>query len=98
MKTFSETLRQLREDNFLLLRQVAAILEVDTALISKFESGVRRPTRKQIISLAKLYKTNEKELMIQFLSEKLAHEVQDEEFGIEALKVAEKKAKLFKTR
>lgn len=91
MKQFGQTLRQLREKNKLLLRQVAAVLEVDTALISKFESGDRKPTREQVTMLAKLYKANEKELMIQFLSEKLAYEVQDEEYGLEALQVAEEK-------
>ncbi len=91
MKKFGESLRELREEKRLLLRQVAAILEVDTALVSKFESGGRKPTREQVSVLAKLYKADEKELMIQFLSEKIAYEVQYEEYGLEALQVAEER-------
>jgi len=93
MKRFGESLRELREEKKLLLRQVAAVLEVDTALISKFESGGRKPTREQVSILAKLYTTDEKELMIQFLSEKIAYEVRDEEYGLEALQVAEERVR-----
>jgi len=52
MKTFANKLNQLRLQNELLLRQVAAAIEVDTSKVSKFESGERFPTREQIEKLA----------------------------------------------
>jgi transcriptional regulator with XRE-family HTH domain len=36
IKSFGETVRDLRENKGLLLRQVAALLEVDTAFLSKW--------------------------------------------------------------
>jgi len=53
LKSLGERLRQLREKKGLLLRQVAAAIEVDTAMISKFEKGERKPTREQLSNLAK---------------------------------------------
>ena len=40
-RTFGETIRHIRENKGMLLRQVAATLEIDTALISKIERGER---------------------------------------------------------
>ena len=42
-----------REKKGLMIREVAAKLGVDAALVSKFESGNRKPTRGQIPKLAK---------------------------------------------
>lgn len=38
-------LRQLRESQGLLLRQVAAEMDIDTALLSKIERGDRRANK-----------------------------------------------------
>lgn len=48
-------LRELREEKGLLLRQVAAFLEVDTAYISKIERGEKNIKREFILKLAELY-------------------------------------------
>ena len=83
--------RTLREQNSLFLRQVAAEIEMDQALLSKIERGERFPTKEQVIRLAKFYKVNVNELLIAFLSDKLVYELQDEEMGLKAMQVAEKK-------
>lgn len=46
--TFGEILRKQREEKGLLIRQVAAKLEVDTATISKIENGNRHATPIQV--------------------------------------------------
>lgn len=91
MKNLAETIRTLREQNSLFLRQVAAEIEMDQALLSKIERGERFPTKEQVIRLAKFYKVNVNELLIAFLSDKLVYELQDEEMGLKAMQVAEKK-------
>ncbi|GIV35037.1 MAG: transcriptional regulator [Chitinophagales bacterium] len=96
MKTVGELIREAREKRGLLLRQVASFLEIDQALLSKIERGERKATRENIIKLASFLELNEKELLVQYLSEKIAYDLQDEDVAKEALKVAEKKVEYLK--
>ncbi|GIV30488.1 helix-turn-helix domain-containing protein [Candidatus Woesearchaeota archaeon] len=96
LKTVGELIREAREKRGLLLRQVASFLEIDQALLSKIERGERKATRENIIKLASFLELNEKELLVQYLSEKIAYDLQDEDVAKEALKVAEKKVEYLK--
>ncbi|MCV6630110.1 MAG: helix-turn-helix domain-containing protein [Flavobacteriaceae bacterium] len=40
-KSFGETIRKLREENNLLLREVSAKLEIDASILSKIENNNR---------------------------------------------------------
>lgn len=91
MKKIAEIIRELRELNGLLLRQVASEIEIDQALLSKIERGERMPTKEQVIRLAKFYKIDENHFLIAFLSDKLVYVLQDEEMAVKAMQVAEKK-------
>lgn len=91
MKKIGEIIRELREKRSLLLRQVAAEIEIDQALLSKIERNERMPTKDQVKRFAKFFDKNENELLIAFLSDKLVYEVQDEEVALKAMQVAEKK-------
>jgi len=91
LKKIAEIIRELRENNKLLLRQVASEIEIDQALLSKIERGERIPTKQQVIRLARFYKVDENKLLIAFLSDKLVNELQDEEMAVKAMQVAEKK-------
>jgi len=82
-------LRELREEKGLLLRQVAAFLEVDTAYISKIERGEKNIKREFILKLAELYNTNIEEMLILWLADQLFDLVKNEELGLKALKVTE---------
>lgn len=88
MQTTGQKLRELREKENLLLRQVAACLEMDTALLSKIERGVRHPNKEQVVALAKFYKIKSDDLLVTWLGEKLVSEVQHEYFALEAMQVA----------
>lgn len=90
MKTTGELIRNKREKKGLLLRHVSAQLDIDTAILSKIERGERKATREQIIKLADILEINKETLLIQYLSEKILYEIQNEDLGIQALKVAEK--------
>lgn len=92
-KTTGKILRENREKKGLLLRQVAAKLDIDTAILSKIERSERKASKEQIIKLAEILDLNKDDLIVQFLSEKILYEIKDEELGRRALKVAEQKMK-----
>ena len=82
----------------MLLRHVSAQLDIDTAILSKIERGERKATRKQLTKLADILELDKEALLIQYLSEKILYEIQDEDLGIQALKVAEKTIKYRETK
>lgn len=90
MSTLGLKLRELREKAGFSLRKAAAAIDIDVAILSKMERGERKFSKELILKLAELYKTSSDKLIIDYLSEKVLYELADEEFGIEALKVAEK--------
>jgi transcriptional regulator with XRE-family HTH domain len=83
-------LRELREQKGLLLRQVAAELEVDTAYISKMERGEKNIKRDYILKLANIYESDKNELQILWLADQIVDIVKNEEHAIAALALAEK--------
>ena len=97
MKTTGEILREQRGLKGLLMRHVAAKLDVDTAILSKIERGERKATRLQIANLADILGLDRDELLIQYLSDNIAYEIADLEFANQALKVAEVKIEYLKT-
>jgi transcriptional regulator with XRE-family HTH domain len=88
MNSLGKKIRTLRESKSILLRQVAAYLEIDTALISKIERGERRLTRDQVIKLAKFYKVTDEELLTLWLSDKLLVTIENEPFAMQGLNKA----------
>jgi len=95
-ETIGEKLRHIREEKELPLRKVAALLDIDVAILSKMERGERKITKEVVLKLADIYDYNANELLVSFLSDKILYEIQDEDLGIEALKVAEERAKYLK--
>ena len=93
MDTIGERIRQLRKEQGLLIREVAAKLSMDTALLSRIERGERIPKKDQVLKLAKLFKADKDEFLILYLSDKVVSEVKKEGLAPEALKAAEVKVK-----
>lgn len=92
--TFGETVKKLREDRNLTLREVASKLKIDTSMLGKIEKNNRKANKLLIGKFAKFFKVSNKDLTIAFLSDKIVYEVLEEEvFAAEVLKVAEKKMK-----
>ncbi|HEY8956677.1 helix-turn-helix transcriptional regulator [Chitinophaga sp.] len=92
-ENFGETIRRLREKKGLLLRQVAAALEIDTALISKIERGERKAQKEQVGKLAELLEINTEELMVTWLSDKIVDLLEEEPLAHKVLKNSEKRLK-----
>ena len=97
METTGEIIRKQRESKGLRLRQVAAYLDIDQAILSKIERNERKPTKDHIIKLAEILKLDRDELIIQFMSDKIAYEIANEECAKRVLKLAEKKVNYLKT-
>lgn len=95
-ETIGEKLRHLREEMGLPLRKVAAIINMDVAILSKMERGERKLSKDIVLKLADIYNYNTDELLVLFLSNKIVYEIQDEDLGEEALKMAEKRVKYLK--
>ncbi len=91
MDSFGETIRKLRTVKELPLRKVAAYLDVDQAILSKIERGKRQATRNQVKKLANYFELKENDLLVIWLSDKLADEVENEEVALQALQAAEEK-------
>jgi len=89
-----QKIRELRESQNLLLRQVAAELEVDTALMSKIERGDRNASKQLVIEIAKYLKSNEEELLTLWLADKIESTIVEEPtIAYQAMKIANKKLK-----
>jgi transcriptional regulator with XRE-family HTH domain len=87
-------IRELREKQNLLLRQVAAKLEVDTALMSKIERGERNASKQQVINIARFLKADQKELLTLWLADKLENAVGGESrLASDAMSLLKKKLK-----
>jgi len=88
MNVFGERIRTIRESKGLLLRQVAAHLEIDTALISKIERGERRLNREQVVKLSSFFKVSEEELLTLWVTERIINVIVNEPFAIQGIEKA----------
>lgn len=65
----SEKLKEQRKQCNLPQRKVAAALDIDTATYCKIENGNYSPKREQVIALASILNTDEKELLTLWLAD-----------------------------
>ena len=98
MKTIGTILRELREAKGLLLREVGAKLSLDPTILSKIERNERKPTKDLILKIAEILQIDKQELLIQFMSDKIAYEIADEDCATRVLKVAEEKIKYIRSK
>ncbi len=82
-----EKLKELRENKGLVQRQVAAVLEVDTAYISKMESNEKPVSRQHLKKLSGLLGIDEEELLTLWLADKVYDVVKDETPGLKVLSI-----------
>lgn len=99
MRTLANILKEARLSKNLTLKEVSVALQIDYTLFSRYENASRKPTKNQLKAIANFYQIDAKPLILQWLSEKIYYEIKDEEYGLEALHIAERqvtyKAKYF---
>lgn len=86
---FANKIRTLREQNGMLQRKVAAALDVDAGLYSKIERGERPAKREQVIALASIFNTDEKELLTLWQADQFSNVVStDYQIASDAMQIA----------
>ena len=88
----SDKLRGLRHQSNLPQRKVAAALDIDTATYCKIENGNYAPKREQVVALAGIFGTDEKELLTLWLADQIK-EITEQEKDI-----ADKAIEIVKTK
>ena len=87
MNKLGELIRNKREQNNLLLRHLAAQLDIDTALLSKMERGERIVKRELVLKLSEIFKIPAGQLITLWLADKLFEIVKSEPDAINALEI-----------
>ena len=95
---FGEKIRPLREKQYLYLRQVAPLLEMDTAKLSKIEKRLKQLKLEQIPIISEILKVSSDELMTLWLADQIYEVVKDEKMANEAMQVAEQKLNFIKRK
>lgn len=80
-----EFLKEARKSKQLSTRKLTELTDIDQALISKFESGSRIPTKIQIEKLATILEINLKDILVAWYKVKILHEFELNPFVIQAL-------------
>ena len=92
---FGNKIKELRDEQGLLQRQLAAALEIDTTMFSKIERGDRRAKREQVIKLAELLHQDENEMLTLWLADKVLDAVEgEEELSNNAINIAQGQIKV----
>lgn len=90
MNKFGEKIRKLRLEKEMPLRTVASFLDIDQALVSKAERGIRKLSKEQVLRLAEFFEIPPPELLVPWMADKVVYDLgTDEEMAKEVLKVAE---------
>ena len=75
---FGNRIKELREEQGLLQRQLAAVLGVDVPMFSKIERGDRRAKRKHVVILAQELNADVHELFSLWLADKIIDAINDD--------------------
>lgn len=84
---FGNKIKTLREEKQIPQRQLASVLEIDTATYCKIEKGDRRAKREQINVLAELLEVDSKELIRLWSADKVYDIIAEEEEATQILNV-----------
>ncbi len=92
---FGERIKELRESQGLLQRQLAASLEIDTPMFSKIERGERKAKREQVKLLANLLNADTSQLLSLWLADQVIDLIKKEPQANEALEIVQKEIKKY---
>jgi transcriptional regulator with XRE-family HTH domain len=98
METFGEYIRQLRENQGLPIRKIAAQLDIDSSLLGRIERSERQPSKEIIENIAKIFNQDPRDLLQRFLSDQIAYKIISEDAEVGILRVAEQKVEYLKSK
>jgi len=88
MNRFGDLIRSKREENELLLRQLAAKLDIDTAYLSKMERGERVTRREQALRLIEVFELDYDSTLALWLADQVYNLVSNDKQAVHALELA----------
>lgn len=77
----------------MLLRQLAPMLDMDTAQLCKIERGERNAKKETVLKLAEILKVTPDELVTLWLADQIYDVVKDENTALKVMMVAEESVK-----
>lgn len=95
MKTF---IKEARLKKGITIREVAQQLSIDPALVSKFENGSRKPTRDQVLKLARVLEIDAQTLLVSWLKERILYEIGSDDLALQAMLAAEAEIRYRQTK
>jgi transcriptional regulator with XRE-family HTH domain len=98
MTTFGEYIRELRTGKGLTLTELAALLKLDSANLSKIENGKREFDEKRLEKLAIVFDLDLNKLKTEYFSDQFAKKMYKFNCLPETLIVAEKKTNYLRDR
>lgn len=90
---FGNKIKKLREENDLLQREVASLLDIDNPQLSKIERGERKVKREQVYRFAQVYKVDPEELMTDWLVDQIFKLIEKETVAYKAIQIVVEKVK-----
>ena len=93
MQKISFLIKNERIKKSLLQRQVAAALDIDVAMLSRFERGERLPSKEQLKKIATILNLDEKELLKELAVAKIINDIKNEDNPSAILKAVQKEIK-----
>lgn len=95
--TFGGYIRKLRTDEGLTLTELAAKLKLDSANLSKIETGKREFDEKRLEMLAKAFNLDFEKVKIEYFADQFAKKLYTYNCSTETLIVAEEKVKYLRS-
>jgi transcriptional regulator with XRE-family HTH domain len=95
--TFGEYIRQLRTDKGFTLTELAALLKLDSANLSKIENGKREFDEKRLDKLANTFNLDFEKLKTEYFGDQFAKKMYAFNCSSETLIVAEEKVNYLKS-
>ncbi len=91
--TLGEKIKELREAEGMLQKQLAGILEIGDGYLSKIERNQKALKREHLLAINRTFNCSMEELEALWIATKIYGIVKDEKEGLNALKVAENQIK-----
>ncbi len=91
MDSIGTFLKEKREHLEMQLQDVQSKTKIGLSILSRIENDKRLPTKPQLLQLAQLYNCDKHKILVHWLSDKVVSEIKYEDFGLEALQIAEEK-------
>jgi HTH-type transcriptional regulator, competence development regulator len=91
MYTIGHQIRTLREKAEMPLRKLASLLDIDQSTLSKIERDERKANLKMIEDLSNIFKVDRNKLLVNYYSDIVSYQIEEENNYAEILKIAEAK-------